>query len=398
MELTLHQLLSKYLFETDDETVIIENINTLVESQGEVVLRALFKILANIAIPLDQCQTHWHNCLEHQLKLSQLLNRKITLTTALCDYLKTTTDYLPHPRLIDASAYETMIHNSIHDQLTGLYNRRYFDETYHQQAALAVRFQQDLAILFLDLDNFKYINDTHGHLAGDIVLEKVAEAISKEKRDSDIAARFGGEEFVLILTHTDNLSAFAFAERLRETIASLEIDYLGNILRVTISGGIASYPLSSNSPEKLLEMADSAVYLAKGAGRNKICQYREEKRRYLRVKLSQPILAKELDFDNSQTYSGMSKNICVGGILFENPEKLDLGTLIQLKVSMQNSDPVIIIGKVVRVEQFDDNKFDIGVITSFKELDKIAASEVAEYLKKEPLFNDQKKQQMQQQQ
>ncbi len=381
VNLNLQQLLAEYIFQTDNDEIVVEKINELVAREGEAVLQTFFKLLANIEIPLKTCTSHWINCQLHQAKLSKILDRKVALTTALCDYLQSSTDLMPHPCLIDASTYDHIIHETIHDKLTDLYNRPYFDEAYVQQSALAARFKHDLALLFLDLDNFKLINDTHGHLAGDTVLKAVAETIAEEKRESDIAARFGGEEFVLILTHTDNLSAYIFAERLRKKIESLKIPYLDEKLSITTSGGIASFPLNTTSPEELLQMADSAVYLAKGEGKNRISQYKEEKRRYLRVNISQPILAKELDFENSTIHNGVSKNISVGGLLFENPEQLNLGTLITLQVSVKNSEPVIIIGKVVRIEQFDDDKYDIGVTTSFKELDKIATNEVSEILK-----------------
>lgn len=381
MNPNLQQLLSEYIFQTDDNELVVKKVNDLVASEGEIVLQIFFKMLANIEISLDRCASHWLNYQLHHAELSKLLDRKVAHTTALCDYLQTATDLMPHPCLIDASTYSHIINETIHDKLTGLYNRPYFDETFVQQSALALRFQHDLAILFLDLDNFKLINDTYGHLAGDAVLKAVAKTISKEKRESDIAARFGGEEFVLILTHTDNLSAYVFGERLRKSIESLEIPYLDDKLTITASGGIASYPLNSTSPQELLRMADSAVYLAKGEGRNRISQYKEEKRRYLRVKISQPILAKELDFENTTIHTGLSKNISVGGLLFENPEELALGTLITLQIAVKHAEPVIIIGKVVRIEQFDDGKYDIGVTTSFKELDKIATNEVSEILK-----------------
>jgi hypothetical protein len=128
-------------------------------------------------------------------------------------------------------------------------------------------------------------------------------------------------------------------------------------------------------------MADSAVYLAKGAGKNMISHFKEEKRRYLRVKISQPILAKELDFANSATYSGMSKDICIGGILFENNEPLPIGSLITVKVPLANEEPVLIIGNVVRVEAFGEDRYDIGMTTSFKEMDRIVNSEIASILR-----------------
>jgi hypothetical protein len=150
---------------------------------------------------------------------------------------------------------------------------------------------------------------------------------------------------------------------------------------LTISGGIASFPFNSPNPEQLLHMADNAVYLSKGAGKNRISHFKKEKRRYLRVKIHQPILAKELDFNNSQVLAGTSKDISVGGILFENDSPLPLGALIKVKVPVSDGPPVMLIGTVVRVESHENGRYDIGMTTSFKEMDKIANTEIGSILR-----------------
>jgi len=380
MDQPLKQILLKFKFEAEGDDSFIGKVNNLFCAEGPVVLQAAFQLLAGIDIPERSCETLWEKALQHRSKLMNRLKRNIDITTALSDYLQTETGFLQHPRLIEAMLYENVIQETIHDKLTGLFNRTYFDEAYSQQVALAHRYYHDLTVIFLDIDNFKDVNDTYGHLAGDEALRKVAEIILQEKRDSDIAARYGGEEFVLLLTYTDNVSAYVFAERLRKRIENLEFRFQNQLIKLTVSGGIASFPLHSQDPQKLLQMADNAVYLAKGAGKNKIAHFKEEKRRYLRVKIQQPVLAKELDFDNTETFSGMSKDICVGGILFENSVSLPLGALITVKVPVNGSDPIILIGNVVRVEAFDNGRFDIGMTTSFKKMDKIANAEIASIL------------------
>ena len=381
MDLTLQKTLMKFILESKNDDSFIKKVNKLCTTNGVEVLQAVFKILTGIDIPPGKCTLHWEKTLLHRHKLTELLGRNVDITTALCDYLQSATRFLSHPRLIEASQYENVVHETVHDKLTGLFNRPYFDEAFNQQVALAKRYQEDFSILFLDIDNFKDVNDTFGHMAGDEALKEIAAAINKQKRDSDIAARFGGEEFVLLMTHTDNVSAFIFAERLRKQIENLAITYRDQVFKLTISGGIASFPFNSQDPKQLLYMADSAVYLAKGSGKNTICHFKEEKRRYLRVKIHQPVLAKELDFHNSTTFNGTSKDICIGGILFENNDPLPLGALIKVKVPVSEDAPVILIGTVVRVEAFENGKYDIGMTTSFKEMDKIANNEIASILR-----------------
>lgn len=380
MDLPLKKTLLSYMLETEGDDSFIRKVDALYSVQGSAVLQTVFKMLAGIDIPDERSEEHWKRALRHRQNLMHQLKRNVDITTALSDYLQTTTDFLQHPRLIEATQYENVVHETIHDKLTGMFNRPYFDEAYSQQVSLAKRYQHDLTIIFLDIDNFKDINDTFGHMAGDEALKKIAAVIEQEKRDSDIAARYGGEEFVLLLTYTNSVSAFIFAERLRKKIESIDFNCHDQIIRLTVSGGIASYPFHSQDPQKLLQMADNAVYLAKGAGKNRITHFKEEKRRYLRVKIHQPILAKELDFHNSQTFNGISKDICVGGILFENNDPLPLGALIKVKVPVTDGIPLILIGTVVRVEAFENGKYDIGMTTSFKEMDKIANAGIASIL------------------
>jgi len=365
------------MLEADGDDVFIGKVHGLYTSRGSIVLQTVFQLLAGIDLPDGSSEEHWENTLQHRQKMMHRLERNISITTALSDYLQTQTEFLHHPRLIEAMQYENVVHETIHDNLTGLFNRPYFDEAYSQHVSLANRYLHDLTVIFLDIDNFKDINDTYGHLAGDEALKQIASVIDQEKRESDIAARYGGEEFVLLLTYTDNVSAFVFAERLRKKIETLDFCYQNQIIKLTVSGGIASFPLHSEDPQQLLQMADNAVYLAKGAGKNRITHFKEEKRRYLRVKIHQPVLAKELDFHSSQTFTGMSKDICVGGILFENDESLPLGALIKVRIPVTEGAPLILIGKVVRVEAFENGKYDIGMTTSFKEMDKIANTEIA---------------------
>jgi diguanylate cyclase (GGDEF)-like protein len=381
MDQILKKTILGYILETKSDETFIKKLNELRTIEGTAAYLTLFKLLAGIDIPQEKSEEHWKKALEHRLEMMQLLGRNIDITTALSDYLQTSTNFLNHPRLIEASFCENIVHETIHDKLTGLFNRQYFDEAYSQQVSLAKRYKDDFTILFLDVDNFKDVNDTYGHLAGDEALSQLGEIINLQKRDSDIAARYGGEEFVLLLTHTDNVSGFIFAERLRLAIENLKVYYHDQRIKLTISGGIASFPFNSQNPEQLLQMADNAVYLSKGAGKNRISHFKKEKRRYLRVKIDQPILVKELDFNNSQAFTGTSKDICIGGILFENDTPLPLGALIKVKVPVSDGPPVMLTGTVVRVESHKNGLYDIGMTTSFKEMDKIANNEIGSILR-----------------
>jgi diguanylate cyclase (GGDEF)-like protein/PAS domain S-box-containing protein len=166
---------------------------------------------------------------------------------------------------------EALRTQSVRDALTGLYNRRYLEETLEREIRRAARAELSLGILMLDLDHFKTFNDTYGHDAGDVVLRETAASLTKGIRAEDFVCRYGGEEFVVILPTANPETARARAERLRSKIRELTIMYQGKSLgMVTISLGVAAFPAHGMSPKELMAAADAALYEAKRGGRDQV--------------------------------------------------------------------------------------------------------------------------------
>lgn len=164
---------------------------------------------------------------------------------------------------------ETLRHQSIRDPLTGLFNRRYFEETFDRELQRAVRNQSALGVIMIDIDFFKRFNDSLGHQAGDVLLHELGTFLRTHIRATDVASRFGGEEFVLLLPETSLGLSVELAEELREGVAALRVPFRGQLLGpVTISVGIAAFPDHGMDIETLLNLADSALYRAKQEGRN----------------------------------------------------------------------------------------------------------------------------------
>jgi len=156
------------------------------------------------------------------------------------------------------------------DGLTGLLNRRTFNAQLQGRLREAQRYNHALSLLLLDIDHFKQVNDTHGHPAGDAVLRGVAAVAQGQARETDIVARYGGEEMALILPETDAKGAHAIAERIRKAVgAAAHATERGNI-QVTVSVGLVTWPGAAQTPEDLLEAADRALYRAKQSGRNRV--------------------------------------------------------------------------------------------------------------------------------
>jgi two-component system cell cycle response regulator len=159
---------------------------------------------------------------------------------------------------------------AITDALTGLYNRRHFQQIIEREFSRSKRYMGELSVILFDIDNFKSINDNYGHQFGDRVLAKVSMIIQDSIRKTDYAARYGGEEIVVILPETDLERAYIPIERIRKKIEDLDFKLDDKIVKVTISGGIASNCASILSDKELIEMADKALYVAKQNGRNRI--------------------------------------------------------------------------------------------------------------------------------
>ena len=169
--------------------------------------------------------------------------------------------------------YEQARTRMTRDALTGLYNRGYFDEALPRAVAQAARYQHPLSVLLVDTDHFKEINDTHSHLVGDRVLRLVAELLGEHARAADTVCRYGGDEFVVILSSADAASAAAFAERFRRRLCDrASVALPGGVVRITATVGVATFLENATvrTPEDLLRLADNRLYVGKRAGRDRV--------------------------------------------------------------------------------------------------------------------------------
>jgi diguanylate cyclase (GGDEF)-like protein len=166
---------------------------------------------------------------------------------------------------------EVLRDQSIQDPLTGLFNRRYLEQSLDREVHRAARAGRSISLAMLDIDHFKNFNDTFGHQAGDLLLREVAAIFKARVRGGDLACRFGGEEFALVLAETDTEGARACIEKIREAVKHLALQFRGQSLgAVTVSAGIAAFPAQSENSEGLIHMADVALYRAKKEVRDRV--------------------------------------------------------------------------------------------------------------------------------
>jgi diguanylate cyclase (GGDEF)-like protein len=189
------------------------------------------------------------------------------------------TQFLQHlSAIISASIENTRLQESVkqlglRDPLTGINNRRFFDQRIDEEVSLAQRNKTPLSCLFIDLDHFKRINDNHGHHAGDLVLKQSSQIFNETMRTSDVLARYGGEEFVILLANTSSQAAYEIAERIRSKIANTDFAISSTqSLNVTLSIGLATLDVNNgiHTTQQLINSADQAVYVAKESGRNRV--------------------------------------------------------------------------------------------------------------------------------
>lgn len=174
-------------------------------------------------------------------------------------------------RLLEAAEEKTALQElALHDAMTGLYNRRFLDAAIVREIALSEREQRPLAVIMLDLDHFKNINDRFGHSAGDQVLKALADIMRQTSRESDLICRYGGEEFIAIIPNMTASQAFERAEIWRKQLEQNTVNYGGNEIKITLSAGIAIYPGHGKNGEELILCADEMLYQSKHSGRNQV--------------------------------------------------------------------------------------------------------------------------------
>lgn len=199
-----------------------------------------------------------------------LLMQDISEQENLIEVLKKQTDELQQRLTAIEQLKNRIREQSIRDPLTNLYNRRFLNEFMERELALARRNQKPLAVVMLDLDHFKQLNDQFGHQTGDMVIEMVAKHLLRQSRRTDVLFRYGGEEFLVILPNTNAIQAQHLAENWRVHVEQAQIFAKHQAINITLSAGISVYPEHGTTTFNLIQAADEALYQAKAAGRNQV--------------------------------------------------------------------------------------------------------------------------------
>ncbi|MEW6221020.1 MAG: diguanylate cyclase [Thermodesulfobacteriota bacterium] len=367
--------------EANDDETRTEGLDALVARHGGPACQAILQAMAGLHLEAEPALAAWTAIRALKSEMSQGLGRPVSLHTAVCEHLLSGQPGLKSPMLVESELYQRLMRDSRLDGLTGLLNRQCFDEALAREVARARRHDKELALCLLDLDDFKAINDTCGHQAGDQVLREVASAILAEKREEDTAGRYGGEELVLVLPETGEADALCLAERIRRQVAAIALATDGHQLQVTVSGGVAALPPPLTSATELIRLADLALADAKAAGKNRVLgagDSLDHRRRHHRVPYAGPLRVRSLDRRERRAVAPRGRDISMGGVLFETKSALAPGSRIQLTIPIDRDLPLVVVGTVLRAEEAAPDWYAIAA--SFVKMDRTVKTAIARYM------------------
>jgi diguanylate cyclase (GGDEF)-like protein len=241
-------------------------VEKLKAERGEGLFSDMLYTLTRRNFPSRQAKTLWADITNHQVNLQKLLGRDPGLPLAAHDYLTNVTGLLRNVGVIEEGKFNLLATVAVHDGLTGLFDKTTFTTMVEDELHRATRYNRPMTLVLADIDHFKQLNDTHGHADGDVVLQEVAAILKKHCRNTDVAGRFGGEEFGALLPEVAPEAGRVFAERVRATV---EKTFKTSPYKVTISLGVTgAHP--KDDVTTLIKRADAALYRAKGDGRNRV--------------------------------------------------------------------------------------------------------------------------------
>ncbi len=332
------------------------------ECGDEIYTEALYR-LSRLELPPSEARDTVQAILLHQEGLCQTLGRSVSMVTAMCDYFMQVNPMLREPVLIEVNLLRQREESAYKDELTGLFNRHSFAQEIPREMERFRRFGYPFALLMLDLDHFKLVNDTYGHSAGDQALRDIAKVLGETARLLDTVVRYGGEEFAIILPQAGREEAIGVAERIRLAVQRKHIVFAGQELpAITVSVGLACFPADALDMASLVQRADQALYQAK-VTRNCVRPFNDRQRNHTRYVLTDP-LALRLS-DNTGQIFAVARDISFGGLLCDTHKPVDKTSTIELELT----DSVLgislpVIAQVSRVVSVGDGNYQLGL--SFK--------------------------------
>lgn len=342
-----------------DRARFIEEVESLRGTYGNEVLQFLLFTTAHLKFSARTASRHWKSILLHWEEMGRMMKKDVDLRVALLDYFVDVNRRIKNPKIIEVTIFEKTLQDTFVDELTELYNYRFFMQALHREITRANRYGHDLSLVMYDVDDFKHYNDVNGHPEGSKALRKLAGILKKSSRDVDVVSRYGGEEFAVILPETGKAGALAIAERSRQMVerSAFRKGELQPLKRLTLSGGVAALNVDAKTRASLISKADQALYRAKSLGKNRIIEYKEERRRFPRVNGTVRKLVSVVS-DGGDRY--VARNISEGGLLLQTTKAPLPGENLALTLNFKAGDKRVPLTARIRRVGRKSRKYEIG--------------------------------------
>ena len=327
----------------------------------DAVYTELIYLLSHLRFEPEEARRHWQSIIQHRDTMHKHLGSSVDVRVALVSYFLQVSRKLQNPKVIELQLFEKTQSSVYWDELTGLHNYRFFKEYLTREIGKSERSSSPLSLVMIDIDDFKIYNDLNGHEAGNEVLATVARLLTGSLRKVDVAVRYGGEEFALILPATPKSGAQLVAERARESIErhSFPHGITQPLSKVTLSMGIATCPVDAREPGELVQRADHAMYAAKASGKNRVHVYGQGVRSYPRTDTS---LSGRFRMLAAESHPLTALNISEGGFLFLSDVSLVPGSLADINLVLPDSQKEInMTGRVIHVKEKKKGTFEVGI-------------------------------------
>jgi diguanylate cyclase (GGDEF)-like protein len=333
-----------------------QGLQALAEEYQDEVYAELLYLLCHLRFEPDEAKGHWQGVAEHHRRMAETMQSNVDLRVALMSYFLDTQALLESPTVIELRLLENARNFAFRDSLTGLYNYRFFREFLPREIWRADQYNTPLSLVVADVDDFKVFNDRFGHEEGNVALSRIAVLLEESLRKVDIAVRYGGEEFVLILPATSKTGAQVVAERAREAVAGEEM-HRGE--KVSLSMGVATYPADGGCEADLLRHADRAMYLAKAKGKNQVELYGHDRRSFARVRTA---INGKFRHMSPQAHPLETLDVSGGGLRFTSDRSMPLGSLVDVDLLIsEKAEGIRLAGRVVDSKESGPGEFEVAI-------------------------------------
>ncbi len=316
---------------TENLDATVEHVLSAEGAHAQRLAAQLIEELCDVALPGEVAREKVREIQSYREQLAESLGRPLDFRVAALDYFIEHDRRLHNPRVIELDRFREYEVRSTVDPLTGVYNRRYLHEVLERETSRARRYGQAYAVLFLDIDDFKRVNDQHGHQLGDEVLVAFSRVLERHLREEDVATRYGGEEFVAVLPGTTGQGALQVADRV---LSACRAEVYPGEVEITVSVGVAEFPADGSSVQEILGKADQYLYAAKLAGKNRVIGRLQDQRRFSRYRTTYPIVA-EIGGDSVR---GAMFDVSREGALLALQQPLPVGGHVTIRLDNHPDD------------------------------------------------------------